>query len=69
MLYDISIFWDRRHPARADAYSSESTHWVQVASSDSAKTTIYVASAQDANDLAAMINRLCCTQSETQEAA
>lgn len=69
MLYDISIFWDKRHPASAVPLSAGSTHWVQVGSNDSAKTTIYVASSQDADDLAELINRICSAPADMQEAA
>jgi hypothetical protein len=69
MLYDISIFWDQRHPAKAVPLSAGSTHWVQVGSSESAKTTIYVASSQDADDLAELINRICTAPASEREAA
>lgn len=60
MLYQIAMFWDGSHSdSRAVAEScGESTHWVTVNGKDAAKTTIFVQNANDAADLAELINKL-----------
>ena len=59
MLYEISVFWDRRYPgAKATAHSAENSHWVRIEAPDAAQFTIFVPSQTDADELAALINRL-----------
>lgn len=70
MLYQISMFWDARHTeAYAIAESAETSHWVTVSAKDAAKTTIFVADANKAAELAALINRFTGAEQPVQPMA
>ena len=71
MLYEISMFWDSKgRGTSATAQSADATHWVSVSAVASAKTTIFVETAEHAQRLADLINELTgATQQATAAAA